>query len=180
MSNWYYLMAQLPSFSISAGTPLPITEEYFNELCSRFLDDKTMNLLKDLSLEPPLKVTSSGSKLVDLWYDWERTLRIALAQIRAAKMHKEFNINLPSTSPEILQTARTATGFDSPLEAEEYLYNARLEALQKFSTLEPFSTDALLAYALKLKIAYRIRKFSEEAGMASYRKIYDTILGETT
>lgn len=173
-------MAQLPSFSISAGTPLPITEEYFNELCSRFLDDKTMNLLKDLSLEPPLKVTSSGSKLVDLWYDWERTLRIVLAQIRAAKMHKEFNINLPSTSPEILQTARTATGFDSPLEAEEYLYNARLEALQKFSTLEPFSTDALLAYALKLKMAYRIRKFSEEAGMASYRKIYDTILGETT
>ena len=43
-----------------------------------------------------------------------------------------------------------------------------------------FSDDAVIAYGLKLKLANRVKKFNEEAGMASYRKIYDRILGEST
>ena len=73
MSNQYYLMAQLPSFAVSDdATPLPVTEQYFLELCSRFLDKKSMKILSSLSLEPPREVVSTGSAFVDKWYNQER------------------------------------------------------------------------------------------------------------
>lgn len=169
-------MAQLPSISENSNQ-LPITEEYFIELCSRFLDSKTISVLKSLSLEPPIQPNSTGIPLLDGWYEKERSLRIALAQIRSLKMKKSFSNN-SVISPEIMQTARTATGFDSPLEAEQYLNTARLQFLNDLGSLDVFSTDSLFAYALKLKLVCRMNFFREETGMQSYRKIYDQILGE--
>ena len=49
MSNQYYLLAQLPSFSVTDDkSALPVTEEYFYDLCSRFLEKKDFEL-KELS-----------------------------------------------------------------------------------------------------------------------------------
>lgn len=182
MSSQYYLMAQLPAFSINAGSLLPFTEEYFTELCSRFLDAKSMKVLRTLSLEPARTLAKTGSGLVDGWYAWERNVRLALAQIRAAKLKKDFSVGIDgvSFSPDIILTARTASGFDSPLEAEEFLNSERLSALNSLTPLDAFSLDAVYAYALKFKLALRIKKFNKESGMESYRKIYDTILGEST
>ncbi len=182
MANQYYLMAQLPAFSINAGAVLPFGEEYFIELCSRFLDDKSLKLLRTLSLEPPRSTIRTPSALVNDWYSWERSVRLALGQIRAAKLKKDFSLSMDETSfpPEVISTARTASGFDNPLEAEEFLNEERLNALNNLSPTDMFSLDAVFAYALKLKLALRIKKFNEENGMESYRKIYDTILGEST
>lgn len=182
MSSHYYLMAQLPSFIVSPGTTLPFSEEYFLELCSRFLDEKSTALLYSLSLEPPRKNAKTGSELVDTWYDWERNVRLALAQIRATKMKKDFIIagDESGFGTDVLLTARTASGFTSPLEAEEFLNSERLAVLNRLTPLDPFSSDAVYAYALKFKLTLRIKKFNEESGMESYRKIYDTILGEST
>lgn len=182
MAGQYYLMAQLPAFSINVGALLPFTEEYFIELCSRFLDNKAMGILRSLSLEPPRIPKKTGSSFVDNWYSWERNVRLSLAKIRATKLKKEFSLGseLLSFPPDVVFTARTASGFDSPLEAEEFLNSERLFALNRLSPLDAFSIDALYAYALKFKLAVRIKKFNEETGMESYRKIYDTILGEST
>ncbi len=182
MANQYYLMSQLPAFSINAGAVLPFSEDYFVELCSRFLNKKSIKLLECLSLEPPRKIKKTGSILVDKWYNWERNVRLCLAQIRAQKLQKDFSLTLDENSfaPDVIQTARTASGFDSPLEAEEFLNAERVNALNNFAPQDGFSIDAVFAYALKLKLAIRIKKFNEESGMDSYRKIYDTILGEST
>lgn len=176
MANWYYLMAQLPAISENAKE-LPITENDFIELCSRFLDNKTLKAIKSLSLEPPLQNKSTGFSFIDKWYDFERNLRIALGQIRALKMKKDFPIS-DNISSDIMQMARTATGFESPLEAEEYLNSVRMEFLDNICPLDNFSTDAVFAYALKLKLICRMNMFTVKAGMESYRKIYDQILGE--
>ena len=182
MANQYYLMSQLPAFSINAGAVLPFTEEYFVELCSRFLDKKSFEILQSVSLEPPRKGEKTGSLFVDSWNDWERNVRLCLAQMRAQKLQKDFTVGLDETSfaADAIQIARTASGFDSPLEAEEFLNSERVNALQNLTPLDGFSRDAVFAYALKLKLAIRIKKFNEESGMDSYRKIYDTILGEST
>lgn len=173
-------MAQLPGFSPDdIRNPLPITEDSFHELCLRFLDKHTAKVLDGLSLEPPKTNTKTGSAFVDAWYEWERNLRIALAQIRALRMKKEFDNANTVIPPDVLQTARTACGMDSPLSAEQFLNMARLETIQRLAPLDAFSTDALFAYALKLKQATRMQLFNEETGMASYRMIYDKILGES-
>ena len=46
---------------------------------------------------------------------------------------------------------------------------------------DAFCTDAVIAYAIRLKLADRIRLFDEEKGKASYKNIYEKILanGET-
>lgn len=177
MSNQYYLLAQLPSFTVTdEKAALPITEEYFYDLCSRFLDAKSLNQLKNLSLEPPREKTPTGSALLDCWYDCERNLRLALAQIRALRMNKKFAVENESFPPEVIQAARTATGMDSPLAAEQFLNQYRLNLLNSIRPQDEFSIDAVYLYGLKLKLALRMKKFNAEKGMASYHKIYDSIL----
>lgn len=180
MSSRYYLAAQLPAFSINAASAVPITEEYFTDLCSRCLDEKSIKILKDLSLEPPREQAATGSLFVDAWYERERSLRYALAQVRAAKLKKEFSVNTQSLPADIVQIARTASGMASPLEAEEFLNNERAAALEELRPIDGFSADSFFYYALKLKLAVRIKKFNTEAGMNAYRAIYDRILGEAT
>lgn len=183
MGGQYYLVSQLPAFSINQNAPLPVTEEYFLELCSRFMNKKAVKVLKNLSLEPSRQVESTGFAVLDKWYAYERSLRIALAYLRAQKMKKDFvdptNL-LSGVSPEIMQCARTAIAFESPLEAEDYLDQSRIDYLTNILPYDNFSDEAVIAYGLKLKLANRVKKFNEEAGMASYRKIYDRILGEST
>jgi hypothetical protein len=176
----YYLLAQLPAFTVSDDrTSLPITEEYFNDLCSRFLDGNSLKILEGLSLEPPRERTITGSPFVDAWYERERALRIALAQIRALRMKKQFTEDSEVLPADIVQTARTAAGLDSPLAAEQYLNKYRVSMLDAMRPADDFSADAVFAYGLKLKLATRMKKFNAAAGMASYHMIYDRILGET-
>mgnify|MGYP003571396123 CR=1 FL=1 len=177
MSNQYYLLAQLPSFSVTdENSVLPITEEYFFDLCSRFLDKNSFVLLKGLSLQPPREKKSTGSVFLDKWYENERNLRLCLAQIRALRMNKKFEIENESFSPEVIQAARTATGMDSPLAAEQFLNQYRLNLLNNIRPEDDFSIDAVFSYGLRLKLALRMKKFNAEKGMTSYHKIYDSIL----
>ncbi|QTQ11753.1 DUF2764 family protein [Treponema parvum] len=179
MGNQYYLVAQLPDVvSAVDKQSLPITEEYFRELCSRFLDEKSLNILKALSLVPPRDEIKTGSAFVDAWYDKERALRLALAQVRALNMKKESVPLNGSCTGDVLQAARTAAGMDSPLSAEQYLYQYRMDVINQLSPLDTFSTDAVFAYGLKLMLIRRIKLFNEERGKASYHTIYDRILGE--
>ena len=123
MGGQYYLVSQLPAFSINQSAPLPVTEEYFIDLCSRFMDKKAVKAIQNLSLEPPRQAEKTGYDVLDKWYEYERYLRVALAYLRAQKMKKDFNdpTNLLSkVSSDIMQTARTAMNFESPLEAEDY------------------------------------------------------------
>ena len=184
MEHLYYLVAQLPAFSVNddSSQKLPLTVGYFKDLCSRFMSEKANETAQKLTLEPPLEFEegkkSTGSVFLDQWYEKERNLRLALAQIRALKMKKDAK-DLPSTSDgEVIQAARTATGMDSPLSAEQYWNQYRMSVLDRIAPMDMFSVDAVYNYGLKLMLAERIKKFNRDAGLASYHKIYDEILGE--
>lgn len=182
MNQYYFLVSQLPAFSTSSDekSDLPITETYYRDLCSRFFTPKEKTLLDGLSLVPPLDETPTGSRFLDEWYTFERSLRLALAQVRAQRMHKDSSPLPGSCTADILQAARTAVGMDSPLSAEQYLYNYRMSVLGSISPIDIFSTDAVFAYGVKLLLAQRMKRFDREQGTAAYRTIYDSILGETT
>ena len=179
MGSQYYLVSQLPSLENYEGRgQLPLTEKSFKELCSRFLSKKDCKILEKLSLEPPKSDAKTGSALLDKWNEKERNLRFALAQIRALKMKKESEMIAGSISADVMQAARTAVGMDSPLAAEEYLNQYRMETLKNLTPLDNFSLDAVFAYGLKLMLAERMKLFDAEIGKDSYHKIYDEILGD--
>lgn len=175
----YYLIAQLPDISaVNEKSALPITEKYYRDLCSRFLSADEIKVLGTLSLVPPKTACDTGSAFLNKWYENERNLRYALAQIRAQKMKKDFGQVPGSCTADILQAARTAVGMDSPLSAEQFLYEYRMTILDNIRTIDMFSIDAVYEYGIRLMLTQRMKMFNKEIGTASYHKIYDSILGE--
>ena len=180
MEHLYYLVAQLPAFSVNDDnfSKLPISVEYFKDLCLRFMSEKDCENIKNLSLEPSRSEQSTGSVFLDAWYKNERNLRFALAQIRALKMKKDLKDISVISDGDVIQTARTAAGMDSPLSAEQFLNQYRLSVLDKIAPLDQFSVDAVYNYGLRLMLTERMKKFNRDEGLASYHKIYEEILGE--
>lgn len=174
---YYYLVSQLPN--ISAGeskSALPLNSKSFREIAGRFISPKEKSVLEGLSLVPPMELNKTGSAFLDIWYEKERNLRCALAQIRAQKLKKD-SLPLPAgCTADIISAARTAVGMDSPLSAEQFLYEYRLRLLDDLRPLDAFSIDAVYAYGLRLMLVERMRKFEVENGKISYHKIYDEIL----
>ena len=142
------------------------------------MSEKAAAIAKDLSLEPPRETVETGSRFLDEWYAKERNLRFALAQVRALKMKKDAKDIPIITDGEVVQAARTATGMDSPLSAEQFLNTYRLDVLDKLTPLDMFSVDAVYSYGLRLMLTERMKRFNRDLGLESYHKIYEEILGE--
>ncbi|MBR2013559.1 MAG: hypothetical protein IJ995_05040 [Clostridia bacterium] len=173
----YYLISQLPSLDgIGENMPLPITEEYFAELCARSLGKKAQKVIKNLTLSPSKKSESSGSDLIDAWNESERTLRFALAKMRAEKMGKPFDTEGRRFPAEYIKAASAAMEIENPMEAEKYLNRCRLDLLETLRPADGFSEDYLFYYGLKLKLLLRIRQFDAKSGAAAYKNIYESIL----
>lgn len=175
----YYLISQLPSLDgINENTPLPINEARFLELCNSLLNKKMLAQIESLTLLPHKNVDLSDNGLIKMWNEGERELRIVLARLRAEKMHKSFDSENRSYSPELLQTARSAIEIESPMEAEKFLNRYRLAFLETIRPSDSFSDDFILYYGLKLKLLERMREFDMQSGKSAYDKIYDSIMNE--
>ncbi len=173
----YYLISQLPSLDgISENTPLPITEERFTELCSRFLGRRLEEAMNKLTLAPPKNSENSGSALIDAWNESERNLRFALGKVRAEKMKKPFDTENRTFPVEYIKVASTASEIENPMEAEKYLNRYRLEILETLRPMDNFSEEYIFYYGLKLKLILRIRQFDTKAGEEAYRNTYNSIL----
>ena len=173
----YYLMSQLPSLDgVGENAPLPITEKDFLEVCRRFLGKNELKELERLTLLPPRNPVKSSSPLIEKWNEGERNLRLALAKLRADKMKKSFDVAEGYLSAELLQTARTAVEFESPMEAEKFLNDYRLKFLETLRPMDTFSKDSVFYYCLKLKLISRMRNFDNEGGKTAYKNIYNSVL----
>ena len=173
----YYLISQLPSLDgLNENTPLPITQERFTELCFRFLGKKAQSELKKLTLVPSRNPEKSSSALIEGWNEGERSLRLALAKIRADKMNKRFDAETQSIPASFWQAARTAVEIESPMEAENFLNRCRLDFLETLRPMDSFSEEFVFYYGLKLKLVERLRQFDPENGEAAYRNIYNSIM----
>ena len=174
----YYLISQLPSLDgLGENTPLPITQERFFELCKQFLSQKAKKILENLTLVPDISQDNTGSDLVNAWNEGERNLRLALAKIRADKMGKHFNSENKIIPTELLKVANTASEMESPLEAENFLNFHRLSFLETLRPMDSFSEDFVFYYGLKLMLVSRAKKFDMSIGEATYKNIYNSILG---
>ncbi len=175
--NQYYLMAQLPSLdAVGETAPLPITEERFYDLCSRFLSKKAVGVLNELTLAPRKNAKKTGYSVVDEWNKREVGLRLALGSIRARKMKKSFDEESALPSAQLLQTARTAAEMNDPLSAEMLLNRFRLDLLETLRPSDAFSEETVFYYGLRLKLLSKIRQYDAEKGQTAYRNIYNSVI----
>lgn len=173
----YYLISQLPSLDgVGNGTPMPIDEEKFLDLCGRFLSKGAQDEIKKLTLMPPKTPEKSSSALLEKWYKGERELRFALAKVRAEKMNKSFDLQDNIISIEATKVANEAVEAGNPLEAENLLYNHRINFLESLRPMDNFSEDFVFYYGLKLKLIMQNRQFDTKLGQEAYRNIYHSIV----
>ena len=177
----YYLVSQLPSLDgLGENSPLPVTEEHFDELCQRLLGKKAWEEMKNITLIPPREEEKCGSELIDGWHNAERKLRLSLAKVRAERMKKSFdigNVNLPQ---EYIRAAAVAADKENPMEAENSLNSFRLEILESMRPADSFSKEYIFYYAIKLRLLSRIRCFDADMGRAAYKNIYSATIGADT
>jgi hypothetical protein len=188
VGDYYYLVAQLPG--LVYGEQAPMSSAAFRDLTRGLLDGADAALLDLVSLDPEPWGTgagpayaenppSSGCTFIDKWREWERTLRLSLAQVRAQRTRREGGalVEAPVYPADAAATALKAAAIeDSPLEAELFLDRARWNAIEELQGINYFSRNTVYAYLLKLLLLERHGLFDTEAGFAEYKSLYASIL----
>jgi hypothetical protein len=183
---YYYLVAQLPS--LVYGQEPPMSSTHFRDLARTQLSAEDAALLVNLGLDPQPAGRSpsyaeeggpSGCDFIDRWREWERSLRLNLARLRAARLKREGGapVDPPVIPADAASAAQQAlAALDNPLEAEILLDRSRWSAIERLQGIAVFSRDTVYAYLLKLLILERRASFKAETGFAAYKSLYASIL----
>ncbi|MDR2660012.1 MAG: DUF2764 domain-containing protein [Spirochaetaceae bacterium] len=122
---------------------------------------------------------ASDSAFINGWRKRERSLTLALAQLRAARRksngsHDSFPVEHWDIEAE--NQAKTAVSMDNPLEAELFLDKGRWNAIENLQKTTYFGVNAVYAYMLKLLLIERRAAFNTEEGFAEYKALYASIM----
>ncbi len=175
MDAYYYLMAQVPALVAGAGPAMASAD--FLLLCRDLLPKSEYKALIALSIDPPKEEGGTGKvRLEKGWYRYERSLRNALAGLRAQRLGREYISTEEDISFEAQTDARAALGAESPLEGEEMLIARRIAFIEAVLGTEWFSREGAAAYLLITKLLERRARFREEEGFNEYKRIYTGIM----
>ena len=113
----------------------------------------------------------TGSNLLADWAKWELSLRTNLLINASNKASTENDysellnmVNKLGATELAADIAEAYKSFQTPLEAEKYLDQSRIEYLRKSVSQFSFSIDELVAYLLELRVHNRYSKMRPEEG----------------
>lgn len=176
---YYFLIAQLPY--LNYGEAPPISSAAFKELCRGYLLPGHFKLLRHCVCGMPEganraeKFRAVDSAFIKKWRKRERTLTLALAQSRAARLKTEAP-PAEHWDTDAENQAKAAASMDNPLEAELFLDKGRWDAVEQLRQNAYFSVNAVYAYMLKLLLIERRAAFNTEKGFAEYKALYASIM----
>jgi hypothetical protein len=171
LAQYYYLVASFPL--LFYDTERITSRREFLDLCGQHISPRHYQLLSSTSTTD-LRPTTPSCGILDLWREWETSLRNELVRLRAKKRGTEAEAYLVD-SPWIInaqQIAREAFGQESPLQAEDTLNRARWSYLDELEVGHYFDIEKVLVYALRLQILERKALFDKEKGREMFEKIY--------
>ncbi len=175
MAQYYYLAASLPMlFYDSESFP---SREDFLVTCRQHISPRHYRLLVSTSTTD-LQATVPSCSTLDLWRQWEISLRNELVRLRAKNLGREAQTYLVD-SPGVLApqaVAREAFAQESPLQAEDTLNRARWSYLDELEVGHYFDIEKILVYSLRLQILARKALFDEDRGREMFDKVYSEII----
>lgn len=167
--NYYFFAASLPMLSLESA-PL-LSFEKFLELCEEHLcvtDLRTLDELMEFSTE------KSSHRFVREWRRMETMLRNALVKMRAARLRRDASTYLKEQEgfdTYVERKASDAFSKDNPMDRELALDRFRWSQIEDIAGYDPFSSNAILAYALKLRLAERWAAMDNEKGKEKVEEI---------
>lgn len=166
MASYYYLISSLPE--LSANEDMPITYDEFIGMCEDNVSDKTLERLKNLTLE------STEGALLKKWSGFYTNLFRELNAQRSAALGKSYQVEYEK-NPENTQIAQMAIAAKNPLEGEKLLLTHQFEALDGYTCGHYFDDVCLFGYAIKLKLLERQSCFVKEKGEAEFKRLFDNV-----
>ena len=163
--SFYYFVASQPALSL--GEPAPFSLDDYRAEVARLLPPEASMALVSL-----LDGVGAGmdAGFVRAWRDADTQIRNAAARVRAGRRGVEVSGFLRAHggfSLYLEQGVAEAYGKANPLEREMALDRLRWSVAEELSRTQPFGLEAVLAYALKLKLVERWSGLSDEAGQAA-------------
>jgi hypothetical protein len=161
--NYYFLVASLPMLSMEEAPPF--SAETFEATCAEHLsarDAEALSLILAQDMD-----TKAAHPFVTTWRETETQLRNAVVAARAAR-HKqdpdEYLREQSGFSATLQHAVTEAFARENPLDRERLLDRFRWKQSDDLAGMNPFSSDAMLAYALKLKLAARWATMDTDKG----------------
>ena len=176
MNNHWYLVSSLPYLRF--GEKPPMSVEAFRAACVGWLDDDELVAIDALleNREPE----AGGAPAVQLW-NGEVQLRDAVVRVRAknrgtdgssvVKPHDGFS----ATIEKMVTNAFTRA---NPLEQEMELDRTRWALAEDLALTATFGLPAVLAFAVKVRIAERWAQMDEDRGKENVEQFIETALEE--
>lgn len=161
--NYYFLVASLPMLSMDEPPPLSTTEfeaTCADQLCAK--DQKALSLVLAQDMD-----SSATHPFIGQWRDAETQLRNAVVSARSTRHKQDPDAYLREQtgfSMTVLHAVSEAFSRENPLDRERLLDRLRWKQSDELAGMNPFSGDAMLSYALKLKLAERWATMDTDKG----------------
>lgn len=157
---------------LTLGRPSPLSFDTFCERCREHLSPADAVVLEDLITGG----ARSEHPFVVAWRERETRLRNAVARARASRLGREVG---PYLRPErgfdmyTLKAVEEAFARPTPVERELELDRFRWQVLEELAGRALFSIEAVLAYALRLRLVERWSRLEAEPG----RRVVEAFVG---
>lgn len=151
--KYYYFKSSLPELSMDGAPALSMQD--FRRQCKSALTERDHEALMSL-LDPEWPPTRHG--FVNRWRAAETRLRNAVAKRRAERLKvdpREVCREQEGWDVGLESAVGDAFGMSTPLDRERALDRLRWQQADDLAGYDPFTCEALLAYALKLRLSER-------------------------
>lgn len=185
MSQYYYLLATLPSLSPTVEH-FPSTEAFL-QLCRQWLTRTDLSLIEKTTLIPTEATPNKlGNGLLRAWYNFEYGLRNEMARQRAQKLKKDATPYLRSNlhgheyqvDQHIAESVHTALQASNPATAEQLIDTLRWRFLEDLTFGHHFDIEAVQLYYLKLQVLQRAALFNRKVGEENYHQLYEAVVAK--
>ena len=167
MNHWY-LVASLPYLRF--GEKPPMNRDAFLAACAGWLTEADLAAVRAaLDNRDP-----ADGGVAQCWWNGEVQLRDAVVRVRAKNCntdaarfiqpHEGFNVSIEKMVTDAFTRA-------NPLEQEAELERARWTLVEELALSEPFGFSAVLAFAVKLRIAERWASLDDEKGRKNVEEL---------
>jgi len=159
--NYYYFAASLPMLTL--GSPPPFSAARFRAMAADFLTSSDLAALEEAVAETEAPHHPWNRR----WREVETKIRNAIARLRGQHLRRESALYLrPQEGVDLALEKTVAEAFSrpTPLEREKALDRLRWARLEELAGYNIFHLNAILSYALRLRLCERWAGWDVAAG----------------
>lgn len=170
MADYYYLLSSMPM--LKPGKTPAVTSGGFLAAAVTALPQRLYEVVERIMREED---GAADNPFLAAVADIEAQIKNAEAEHRAGKRGTEPGAHLPfaHVNLSVAHGVEKAFQSDNPLHRQRELVALRFDALDDMLVTRPYGEGAVLAYALKLRLALRLANIDEEEGRETFRDMAD-------